>query len=147
MEWECLCAGTHELSFNTRCALRASRPQLKRDPLGRSTRLSVLVELRWTSFDSLLRSYQLWESPRSRSLKLLVSSPLDESCRRMSPRGLRSWNGMFTRSNRNWRKHRSDWISQSVCSAQYGKSGGLGTDEQVPIALSNKRLKLAARVE
>ena len=28
-----LCAGTHELSFND---TRASRPQLKRDPLGRT---------------------------------------------------------------------------------------------------------------
>src|SRR6266705_3574596 len=29
-----LCAGAHELSFNDGCARRASRPQLKRDPLG-----------------------------------------------------------------------------------------------------------------
>jgi aminoglycoside 6'-N-acetyltransferase I len=31
-----LCGGAHELSFNDGCALRASRPQLKHDPLGGS---------------------------------------------------------------------------------------------------------------
>ena len=42
---EVLCAGAHELSFNCTAPLWASRPQLKRDPLGRCTSFLRYSEL------------------------------------------------------------------------------------------------------
>jgi len=58
-----LCPGGHELTFNNHCALWASRPQLKRDPLG-----GGLLYALSAGTVSRCTSESLAESPTSRRL-------------------------------------------------------------------------------